>query len=462
MKMMELPEGVPSFIWINQNDFSGRKQKKLREEEISICACEKNDECGVGCLNVITSTECTPGYCPCDASCKNQRFQKCEYAKTKLFKTEGRGWGLLADEKIKAGQFIIEYCGEIISSEEATRRSEAYESQGLMDAYIISVTSNTFIDATAKGSLARFINHSCQPNCETRKWNVLGEMRVGIFAKEDIDVGTELAYDYNFEWYGGANVRCLCGALNCCKFLGARSSGFQEHNHVWEEGDARYDVEEIPTYDSAEDEPSSKLLGNGSSSAPESFDSKKIDTAAETVVIGKTKVSEGKDSLHGLPGVFTAKSATTTGARSFNGGRNNQAGSRSAPKRRSAGNQTRKKNNGGKPLDGKRAAELFTSKEAQDEILRLEEIRRQATARLDAVYDEIRPAIEEHERDSQENVDVEVAQKWINPYCSKLKADFALSFGIVKNFMCRPPPQSSCTSVSGEAKHVPVSENKNI
>lgn len=66
-----------------------------------------------------------------------------------------------------------------------------------------------------------------QPNCETRKWNVLGEIRVGIFAKQDILVGTELAYDYNFEWYGGAKVRCLCGAPSCSGFLGAKSRGFQ-------------------------------------------------------------------------------------------------------------------------------------------------------------------------------------------------------------------------------------------
>jgi hypothetical protein len=66
-----------------------------------------------------------------------------------------------------------------------------------------------------------------QPNCETRKWTVLGEIRVGIFAKEDISRGTELGYDYNFEWYGGAKVRCLCGAASCCGFLGARSRGFQ-------------------------------------------------------------------------------------------------------------------------------------------------------------------------------------------------------------------------------------------
>lgn len=66
-----------------------------------------------------------------------------------------------------------------------------------------------------------------QPNCETRKWNVLGEVRVGIFAKQEIPAGTELAYDYNFEWYGGAKVRCLCGATCCSGFLGAKSRGFQ-------------------------------------------------------------------------------------------------------------------------------------------------------------------------------------------------------------------------------------------
>lgn len=65
------------------------------------------------------------------------------------------------------------------------------------------------------------------PNCETRKWNVLGEIRVGIFAKQDIAAETELGYDYNFEWYGGAKVRCLCGATACSGFLGAKSRGFQ-------------------------------------------------------------------------------------------------------------------------------------------------------------------------------------------------------------------------------------------
>ncbi|KAM3360733.1 hypothetical protein P3S68_015587 [Capsicum galapagoense] len=236
-----------------------QRHKKLKEEDIAVCGCKFDASdpltaCGEGCINVWTSTECTLGYCQCAENCRNQRFQKREYAKTKLFRTEGRGWGLLADENIKAEQFIIEYCGEVISSEAAKERSQVYEAHELKDTYIFSLNSNYFIDATQKGSLARFINHSCRPNCETRKWTVLGETRVGIFAKQDISVGMELTYNYHFEWYGGANVRCLCGAANCSNFLGAKSQRFQECNHLWEDGDPRYLVDDIPTYDSSEDE----------------------------------------------------------------------------------------------------------------------------------------------------------------------------------------------------------------
>ncbi|XP_049345479.1 histone-lysine N-methyltransferase ASHH1-like, partial [Solanum verrucosum] len=257
---VQLPEGVTPFMHITQNEFIWRKHKKPREEDIAICECkydasDPNSACVGRCLNLLTNIECTPGYCPCGETCRNQRFQKCEYAKSKLFRTEGRGWGLLADENIKAGQFIIECCGEVISFEEVKKRSQAYESHDLKDVYIISVDGNDFIDFTRKGSLARFINHSCSPNCETSKWIVSGETRVGIFAKQDISVGMELTYEYSFEWYyGGANVRCLCGAANCSLFLGAKCRRFREYNHVWEDGDDRYIVDDLPVYDSTDDE----------------------------------------------------------------------------------------------------------------------------------------------------------------------------------------------------------------
>ncbi|KAL2507248.1 Histone-lysine N-methyltransferase ASHH1 [Forsythia ovata] len=201
-----------------------QERQKLNEEDIAICECvydgtNPESACGESCLNVLTITECTAGYCPCREHCRNQKFQKCEYARTKLFKTVGRGWGILADEKIKAGRFIIEYCGEIIPLEEAKQRSQDFEAQAVchIDVKYLRQTYGSH----------DFSGICSQPNCETRKCIVLGETRVRIFAKKDISVGTELSYDYNFEWYGGATVRCLCGAANCSLFLGAKSHGFQ-------------------------------------------------------------------------------------------------------------------------------------------------------------------------------------------------------------------------------------------
>ncbi|KAI7993670.1 Histone-lysine N-methyltransferase ASHH1 [Camellia lanceoleosa] len=77
------------------------------------------------------------------------------------------------------------------------------------------------------------------PNYETRKWIVLGEIRIGIFVEQDISVETELACDYNVEWHGGAKVRCQRWAPNCSKFLEAKSPTFLVHNHVLEDGDER-------------------------------------------------------------------------------------------------------------------------------------------------------------------------------------------------------------------------------
>ncbi|KAJ0085861.1 hypothetical protein Patl1_08007 [Pistacia atlantica] len=468
-------EQPPPYEHVHQNDFFHRKHKKQKEEDIAVCVCKydpSNPEsaCGERCLNVLTSTECTPEFCPCGVFCKNQRFQKCEYAKTKLFKTEGRGWGLLADENIKAGQFIIEYCGEVISWKEARRRSHTYEIQGLKDAYIICLNAAESIDATVKGSHARFINHSCQPNCETRKWNVLGEIRVGIFAKQDISNGTELAYDYNFEWYGGNKVRCLCGAASCSGFLGAKSRGFQEDTYLWEDDDDRYSVEKIPLYDSAEDEPFTKLLKSMDSSELEIDANGKNDFAMalsvgvksepllestslvvqppesvpmEGVVVNIVpKTEENEDTKlysQDTQQAFSQKNAMISRIKSNSACRNYHIGPGPVPRKRSQPYSNGKsKNLAQKQVDAKHVAQLLASKEAQEEILRNEEMKREATSQLSSLYDEIRPAIEEHERDNQDSVATSVAEKWIEACCLKLKTEFDMYSSIIKNVACTP------------------------
>lgn len=466
-------EELPHYEHIERNDFIYRKHKKQKEEDIAICECKFNGDdpdsaCGERCLNLLTSTECTPGYCPCGVYCKNQRFQKFEYAKTQLFKTEGRGWGLLADEEIKAGQFIIEYCGEVISWKEAKKRSQVYENQGLKDAFIISLNSTESIDATKKGSLARFINHSCQPNCETRKWTVLGEIRVGIFAKQNISIGTELAYDYNFEWYGGAKVRCLCGAVNCSGFLGAKSRGFQEDTYLWEDDDDRYSIEKIPLYDSAEDEPSSKFLKIANSdseydiggkieySTVMNFDvesDKPLESTVlsvqpldsfpmEGVVMNAVKAEANEEMAlysQGTPQSFAPKNAMISRIRSNSACRNYHIGSGPVPKKRSKQYSTGKlKHLMQKQVDAKRVTKLLAVKEAQEEVLTYEEMKNDAAFELSLLYNEIRPVIEEHERDSQDSVPTTVAEKWIQVCCTKLKAEFDLYSSIIKNIACTP------------------------
>ncbi|MEX1027311.1 MAG: SET domain-containing protein-lysine N-methyltransferase [Candidatus Paceibacterota bacterium] len=93
------------------------------------------------------------------------------------------GLGLFAEETIEKGQFVIEYTGELISNDEADRRGNKY---------LFELNSKWTIDGSARSNTARYINHSCRPNCET---DVI-RRRVKIFAKRRIKPGEELTYDY--------------------------------------------------------------------------------------------------------------------------------------------------------------------------------------------------------------------------------------------------------------------------
>jgi histone-lysine N-methyltransferase ASH1L len=82
---------------------------------------------------------------------------------------------------------------------------------------------NMIIDAT-RGSIARFVNHSCEPNCRMVKWIVAGKPRMALFAGDrSIMTGEELTYDYNFDPFSAKNVQeCRCGSETCRGILGPR------------------------------------------------------------------------------------------------------------------------------------------------------------------------------------------------------------------------------------------------
>ena len=83
------------------------------------------------------------------------------------------------------------------------------------DFYIMELCQGYYVDGKHKGSASRFINHSCNPNCELMRWNVKGLTRIGIFAIRDIAAGEPLSYDYQFDTQEENIFACRCGSSNC-------------------------------------------------------------------------------------------------------------------------------------------------------------------------------------------------------------------------------------------------------
>ena len=95
-------------------------------------------------------------------------------------------WGLYAMENIAANDMIIEYVGEMVRQQVADMRERQYLKSGIGSSYLFRIDENTVIDATKRGGIARFINHSCDPNCTAKIIKVEGTKRIVIYALRDI------------------------------------------------------------------------------------------------------------------------------------------------------------------------------------------------------------------------------------------------------------------------------------
>ncbi|EME29801.1 Histone-lysine N-methyltransferase trr [Galdieria sulphuraria] len=125
-----------------------------------------------------------------------------------------QGLGLYTLENLPDEEFVIEYAGELIRPVIADIREKFYDRRKI-GCYMFRLNDDFIVDATMKGNYARFINHSCEPNCRSKIITVDGDKQViGIFAKRNIAAGEELTYDYQFEEFG-ETIPCNCGAPNC-------------------------------------------------------------------------------------------------------------------------------------------------------------------------------------------------------------------------------------------------------
>lgn len=141
-----------------------------------------------------------------------QRHHLCEVRRSSI-----HGWGVFATTFIKAGTRIIEYKGERISRDEADRRY-ARKLEQTTHTFLFIIDERTVLDGGRCGNLARYINHACEPNCES-----IQEANGCVFieALTDIEPGTELTMDYHLQVADGdpetwrRDYPCRCGAATC-------------------------------------------------------------------------------------------------------------------------------------------------------------------------------------------------------------------------------------------------------
>lgn len=173
------------------------KPVKLKKSAPEPCTCKATDKnpCtrSNGCINAAIFIECDDS-CPAGHKCQNQKVRNRDNANINIIKTKERGFGAFCTEDIESNTFIIEYIGELINNEELNRRLDRKKNNNEKEYYFLTIQNNLCIDAEFYSNKGRFINHSCEPNCDIRKVTVDGITRIGIFSNQFIKAVSIIMY----------------------------------------------------------------------------------------------------------------------------------------------------------------------------------------------------------------------------------------------------------------------------
>lgn len=211
------------------------------------CSCDPDQRCMVDCACLkdsgpsydsngllLSSRLCTdqapPIYecntsCACGTSCANKSTQRGAHPSLEVYSTDRKGYGVKTNTDLAKGEFVCEYVGELVSLSNAKKKLVALTAED--NCYVIIYkehfgTTNTLctcIDATVKGNIARFINHSCAPNLimlPVRSGCIVP--RLCLFTLEAVTKGTELCFSYGDNTVGSGKP-CYCNSVNCHGYL---------------------------------------------------------------------------------------------------------------------------------------------------------------------------------------------------------------------------------------------------
>lgn len=193
-----------------------------------------------GCLVPFYLDKRSPIYecnanCDCGPDCRTRLVQKGRQVPLEIFKTsDGRGWGLRCKKDLRPGDFIDTYRGEVITAAEADKREHEHKSASYLftlDKFAgedLPFEECYIVDGEYVGGPTRFINHSCEPNCQQQTVSLNKFDRrvylLAFFANQHITAGTELTFDYMekdgevgdiAEPDAGKTQPCYCGSKQC-------------------------------------------------------------------------------------------------------------------------------------------------------------------------------------------------------------------------------------------------------
>jgi SET domain len=150
------------------------------------------------------------------------------------------GFGVFSKHDLAAGTFLGEYVGEIISQDEAERRGHLYDMRN--HSCLFNFSSDLVVDADARGSRLRFLNHSKTPNCEPKFVNVAGGTRIAFFTLKKVAAQTELTFNYSYD---------ELSSPNCASFIHRSASVAETAKEKWFRDTVTEDANEVKRSDNA-------------------------------------------------------------------------------------------------------------------------------------------------------------------------------------------------------------------
>jgi hypothetical protein len=220
-----------------------------------------------------------------------------------------QGRGAFATENIRKGRKITEYVGEAITHEEADRRYDEDDKGGRHHTFLFILNDNTVLDARKTRCDAKYLNHSCDPNCES----VIEDDHIWIQAIKPIKAGDELLYDYQFDFddeYEPEDIRyyaCRCGSEKCRGTIIKVPTYLKSTVKKWLAGD---DVRRPP-------KPGSKAALRLREAKKKASAKKKVAVAKKKAVVAQRKEAAAKkrETAAKKGGAKRAKSASRSTAR---------------------------------------------------------------------------------------------------------------------------------------------------